>query len=604
MIQTLKENDTLSLVGFSSVAKTVFTSIDMTEAGKLEAERKLGTLRPSGQTNLWDGLLKGMEALKEVCPGSGRLGACLLLTDGLPNIAPPRGTVEMLKRFRQEHCCPFSISTFGFGYRLDSQQLNEIAQEGEGMYAFIPDASFVGTAFINTTSNLLTTMGQSASVEVRLPAGVSFVKSFGEYEYERDGDTHRIQLGSLQYGQPRHAMVQLLCEPGQESALDRLQASLRYTHRNSADAVEVLCQPASEIRAAQVPAERLRLEFVELVSQILDAQKLPECADPTAQQLVTEFLKKLAAHPKASGSALDGLFEDVKGQVREAVSRKDYYDKWGIHYLPSLRRAHQLQQCNNFKDPGVQHYGADLFQNLRDEADAIFNSLPPPVRSLMLMPLEDQIVYRSMSGASSPAPPPPVNMSSYNCADNACFSGDSDILLADGTTTRVDAITKDTLVLTGAGEASEVRCVVKTWCKDGQTELVTLSDGLRITPWHPVKTDDSWQFPVEINTAQESPCEAVYSLVLASGHTVMIGGFECVTLGHGLEGAVVGHAYLGTAKVVEDLQRFEGWQRGLVEFFDGCVLRDRATGLMCAWDASKLISNGASRSTPLATDII
>merc|ERR1711898_36446 len=81
-----------------------------------------------------------------------------------------------------------------------------------------------------------------------------------------------------------------------------------------------------------------------------------------------------------------------------------------------------------------------------------------------------------------------------------------------------------------------------------------------------------------------APCQAVYSLVLASGHTVMIGGFECVTLGHGLEGAVVGHAYLGTAKVVEDLERFEGWQRGLVEFFDGCMLRDRATGIMCAWD--------------------
>ena len=93
---------------------------------------------------------------------------------------------------------------------------------------------------------------------------------------------------------------------------------------------------------------------------------------------------------------------------------------------------------------------------------------------------------------------------------------------------------------------------------------------------------------MDIDTAQEMPCEAVYSLVLESGHTVMIGNFECVTLGHGLDGAVVGHPYLGTAKVVDDLKRFEGWQRGLVEFSNGCVLRDR-DGLMCAWDASKVM---------------
>ena len=36
---------------------------------------------------------------------------------------------------------------------------------------------------------------------------------------------------------------------------------------------------------------------------------------------------------------------------------QEYYVKWGRHYLPSLARAHLLQQCNNFKDPGVQGYG-------------------------------------------------------------------------------------------------------------------------------------------------------------------------------------------------------------------------------------------------------
>ena len=52
--------------------------------------------------------------------------------------------------------------------------------------------------------------------------------------------------------------------------------------------------------------------------------------------------------------------------------------KWGKHYLPSLQRAHELQQCSNFKDPGMQLYAGDLFTGIRDEADSIFNSLPAP----------------------------------------------------------------------------------------------------------------------------------------------------------------------------------------------------------------------------------
>lgn len=56
------------------------------------------------------------------------------------------------------------INTFGFGYDIDSKLLTELAEEGGGMYTFVPDSGFVGTAFVNSISNLLTTFATKVEV--------------------------------------------------------------------------------------------------------------------------------------------------------------------------------------------------------------------------------------------------------------------------------------------------------------------------------------------------------------------------------------------------------------------------------------------------------
>jgi Mg-chelatase subunit ChlD len=69
----------------------------MTPAGMKMAELAIDGLTAQGQTNLWDGLHEGLEALDE----SGRMKALLLLTDGQPNINPPRGTVPMFQHYKE-----------------------------------------------------------------------------------------------------------------------------------------------------------------------------------------------------------------------------------------------------------------------------------------------------------------------------------------------------------------------------------------------------------------------------------------------------------------------------------------------------------------------
>lgn len=55
-----------------------------------------------------------------------------------------------------------------------------------------------------------------------------------------------------------------------------------------------------------------------------------------------------------SSQIIHPLNVDVSGQITEAFSKEEYFQKWGRHYLPSITRAHLLQVCTNFKDPGLQ----------------------------------------------------------------------------------------------------------------------------------------------------------------------------------------------------------------------------------------------------------
>ena len=90
---------------------------------------------------------------------------------------------------------------------------------------------------------------------------------------------------------------------------------------------------------------------------------------------------------------IQDLIKDVSLEIRKAFY-PEYYNTWGKKYLLSILTAHLNQECNNFKDPGVQHYGLPLFNIIRDKADEIFIQLPPPKPS--------RIVYHSTNTRGSP----------------------------------------------------------------------------------------------------------------------------------------------------------------------------------------------------------
>lgn len=434
IVHNLGEHDRLSVVAFADNAKVAFNLTPMGEDGKRVAERHLSGLHTDGMTNLWAGLQMGIEVL-QAAQEPGRLQHLMLLTDGLPTYNPPRGIMPMLKRLREKAekdggVLPCTINTFGFGYELDSELLREISITGGGTYAFIPDAGFVGTIFVNAMTNLLVTMATNVSITLTLHEGTSFPANpvLGNHRNKLVGNRLHIDLTSLQFGQRKDVIVQVVA-PSAGSGEDYLEASVCYNARTT-DTAARRTERVVKARGIATPKfeiepQRCRLLFVDGIRTAMQMMKLSSMDKmrgvplplPEVQASVDLLGQKLSASRAASSEAMQALCEDLSGQVAESVSRQDWYEKWGVHYLPSLMCAHLAQQCNNFKDPGVQHYGGDLFCDLRDNADDIFCQLPAPTPSARPPPVPARAAAPAAAATALPTvvsrAPAPVSMASY-----------------------------------------------------------------------------------------------------------------------------------------------------------------------------------------------
>lgn len=89
ILETLDEGDRLGVVAYSSQAHVVQELVVMDDNAKAQARANIDGLKPSEATNMWHGILKGLELFKtsDQAPGkpTGRVPALMVLTDGQPN---------------------------------------------------------------------------------------------------------------------------------------------------------------------------------------------------------------------------------------------------------------------------------------------------------------------------------------------------------------------------------------------------------------------------------------------------------------------------------------------------------------------------------------
>jgi hypothetical protein len=158
---------------------------------------------------------------------TSRLSALFILTDGQPNVEPPRGHIPMLERYLESHPIvrsALTISSFGFGYNLDSMLLSEIGRVGGGGYSFIPDAGLVGTVFVHAVANMYATYAIRCALNVEVPEGFKVKKVRGGFTKLDASWGSKVEFGDLQYGQTRDIILEF--EGGDQEKLPEVTVSV------------------------------------------------------------------------------------------------------------------------------------------------------------------------------------------------------------------------------------------------------------------------------------------------------------------------------------------------------------------------------------------
>jgi len=548
----LRPEDSLALVTFSTNAQVALEPTFMNDAGVRQLETILDGVHPDEMTNI-DGAITAMMGIANRPELAGRAIFGALLTDGAETVVPHsvRGTVDWLSR--QEMKNPWSLSTFGFGYQLDSHLLSRIAEmssSGGGTFGFIPDLSMIATVFINWAANCAVTASRNETVTVTV-----------------NGKANSFNTGPLAVGQPRNFLVEVPAGATVTASLgDKETVPTRV-----AETYPVAWNLTTTTMEQVINA--MNTTDIKYVLDMFDQLYLrfKDDMDPRVQALMRDIR---SADP-------------TEGQV--GLSPR-YWARWGAHYLRAALLHQKRQRRMNFKDPGSLIYGGVSFGLLVDEGEKLFLGMEPPAPT-----------GTGRGGAAVHTTAAQRSAYLTQAYSGGCFAGDTMVLMGDGSRSErmpIKMLMPGDRVWTPTGVAS-VKAVVTMGHSSVNSLMMSRVNGVMITPYHPylLEKGDFSEWVTGKDTVGvfvwTEPGLKLYNLVLDSGHIIHVGsnlwGIEACTLAHGFKGPVIEHPFFGTEAVVECLSKAKGWERRMPYFVDLQVVREN--GLIVDWvegDAPKV----------------
>lgn len=586
--KSLSSKDRLAIVIFDNKIETIFELLPMTPVNVSLCMSKINNIKPSGQTNIWNAIETAYQILSSRTDTT-RNSAIMLLTDGIPNVSPARGEIETLKRKKKTDGYQSPLYTFGFGYNLQKGLLYEMAKYGNGLTGHIPDGGMIATVFSNFLGNIQCTVATNIKlyIEACNDAIINKIEPImGEYIVENIDNKYLIYINSLQIQQSRHIIINFDKLPRNKNVVCA-KYYLEYTIGNKIEKTK----PCDYYNNDTTDHELLDTHIIryKVIENIRKAINLKNTNENNVDDIII-ILNELTN--KYNNNLLTNINATIKEQVKLALSCNPehvtnfvpYFTKWGEFYLDQLTLALNNEFKPNFKDKACFTFGSNIFNNFVDNCSDIFDTLPPPEPSGMISNNNySSYGYRSLGNGSVPAPTPPrpISLATYNDPNGGCFDSNCLITMSDNSKKILKNVKKGEEILTlkdhnniNSVTYTKVLCIYETIMINKECHLVTLENGLKITPWHPILTPLGWKFPSDLKFSQIESCISIITLILESGHVAFINDHPCITLGHNFKDELLIHEFYGTEKVIKCLENMPGYEEGYIKNNSGNIIRD------------------------------
>lgn len=295
LIDHLTENDSLSIVGFSTNVFDVLNTMPMTQSNKELAKGKVNGLHTMSATNLSQAIVMASE--RAATSEKDKVSRIIILTDGLPS-AGVRDKGELIKMCGDVSA---SLSTFGYGDDYDPELLVSMSNMGRGNNFYIEKDEDCRGAFALELGGLLSLYAQDLQITVT-PSGNMVIEEFmSGYVYEQTPGYRGITEGKLSYtvddiyvGEKKHALIRFSVPKASDAVCARKTSFCTIE-------VDYLDVETKERKTAQTTA---KIQYVK-------AGKAPKNSnDEVKKQLALVEVAKIQKEAKEKADA--GLYEEAR----------------------------------------------------------------------------------------------------------------------------------------------------------------------------------------------------------------------------------------------------------------------------------------------------
>jgi Ca-activated chloride channel family protein len=206
IIDDLRDTDAFAVITFSDRAEVVVPG--HWGGDKVQAKAKVSAVRPGGGTEIYQGLVSGMQEVNRL----RRLQAInhlILLTDG-QTYGDEKKCKELAEEARQQGV---GISAFGIGEDWNDKLLDDIANKSGGVSAYIDSIAQVRRLLRRRVQGLSSVYAQNLRLTLRFNEKTRLEDAFKLSPYIQCMDTsvsNKLELGSLEADRPLSVLLQVI----------------------------------------------------------------------------------------------------------------------------------------------------------------------------------------------------------------------------------------------------------------------------------------------------------------------------------------------------------------------------------------------------------